>query len=166
MKPKITDKRKIILVGMDFYGNPYQEAGGWSMQNAIGQLWTRFDSFYKKNKDSIKHLASESGYELWIDFEGEEDTNNNYIFVGVEVDRLDDLPLELVTKILPETRYAIFTLKGDEIKSDWPSKVFNPWLTDAGLEQSFTFIIEYYDSQRFKGIDNTDSELDIYVPIR
>jgi len=166
MKPKITDKRKIILVGMDFYGNPYQEAGGWSMQNAIGQLWTRFDSFYKKNKDSIKHLASESGYELWIDFEGEEDTNNNYIFVGVEVDRLDDLPLELVTKILPETRYAIFTLKGDEIKSDWPSKVLNPWLTDAGLEQSFTFIIEYYDSQRFKGIDNTDSELDIYVPIR
>ena len=166
MKPKITDKRKIILVGMDFYGNPYQEAGGWSMQNAIGQLWTRFDSFYKKNKDSIKHLASESGYELWIDFEGEEDTNNNYIFVGVEVDRLDDLPLELVTKILPETRYAIFTLKGDEIKSDWPSKFLNPWLTDAGLEQSFTFIIEYYDSQRFKGIDNTDSELDIYVPIR
>ena len=136
------------------------------MQNAIGQLWIRFNSFYQRKKDSIKHLVSESGYELWIDFEGEEDTKNNYIFVGVEVEKLDEPPLELVARILPETRYAVFTLKGDEIKSDWPSKILKPWLPEAGLEQSFTFIIEYYDSQRFKGIDNADSELDIYVPVR
>jgi len=166
MKPKITDKRKIILVGMDFYGNPYQEAGGWSTQNAIGQLWQRFNSFFTKKKDSIKHLASESGYELWIDFEGEEDKKNNYIFVGVEVDTLDDLPLELVARILPETRYAIFTLKGDEIRSDWSSKILPEWLPEAGLEQSFTYIFEYYDSQRFKGINDSNSELDIYVPVK
>ena len=165
MKPKITDKRKIILVGMDFYGNPYQEAGGWSQQNAIGQLWTRFNSFYRRKKDSIKHLASESGYELWIDFVGEEDTKSNYIFVGVEVEEPDDLPLELVVKVLPETRHAVYTLKGEEIKSDWPSKLLD-WLSEAGLEQSFTYIFEYYDSKRFKGIDNADSELDIYVPVR
>jgi AraC family transcriptional regulator len=166
MKPKIKDKRKIVLVGMDFYGGPYQEAGGWSMQNAIGQLWTRFNIFYQKKKNSIKHLVSEAGYELWIDFEGEEDTKNNYIFVGVEVEKLDDLPIELVARILPETRYAVFTLKGDEIKSDWPSKILSPWLTEAGLEQSYTYIIEYYDSQRFKGMDDVDSELDIYVPVK
>jgi len=166
MKPKIIDRRKITLVGMDFYGNPYQEAGGWSAQNAIGQLWSRFNRIYTTKKDTIKHLASESGYELWIDFEGEEDKNNNYIFVGAEVNTLDDLPLELVAKILPETRYAIFTLKGDEIKSDWPSKVITQWLPEAGLEQSCSFIIEYYDIQRFKGIDNANSELDIYVPVK
>jgi len=165
MKPKITDTRKIILVGMDFYGKPYQEAGGWSEQNAIGQLWTRFNNFYRRKKDSIKHLASESGYELWVDFEGDEDSKNNYIFVGVEVEKLDDLPLELVARILPETRYAVYTLRGAEIKSDWPSKLLD-WLPEAGLEQSFTYIFEYYDGQRFKRTDNADSELDIYVPVR
>jgi AraC family transcriptional regulator len=166
MKPKITDKRRITLVGMDFYGNPFQEAGGWSARNAIGQLWDRFNKVYDKKKNAIKHLASESGCELWIDFEGEENKNNHYIFVGVEVDRLDDLPLELVARILPETRYAIFTLKGDEIKSDWPSRIVAQWLPEAGTEQSFPFIFEYYDSQRFKGMDYTDSELDIYVPVK
>jgi len=165
MEPKLTDKRRIILVGMDFYGNPYQEAGGWSTQNAIGQLWKRFNGFYMNNKDSIKNLASESGYEVWIDFEGEEDSKNDYIFVGMEVVKLDDLPLELVARILPKTRYAIFTLKGDEIKSNWPPKILSQWLPEAGLEQSFTYIFEYYDSQRFKGTNDPNSELDIYVPV-
>ena len=166
MKPAITDKRKIILVGVDFYGNPYQEAGGWSQQNAIGQLWNRFNNFYAKKKDSIKHLVSESGYEVWIDFEGEENSKNDYIFVGMGVKMLDELPLELVARILPETNYAVFTLKGAEIKSNWPPKILSEWLPETGLEQSFTFIMEYYDTKRFKGVDDPSSELDIYVPVK
>jgi predicted transcriptional regulator YdeE len=125
----VTNKRKITLVGIDFYGNPYKEAGAWSMQNAIGQLWKRFDAFYDKNKHKIRNL-------------------------------------ELVAKTLPETRYAIFTLKGDAIKSDWPSQVATNWLAAAGLERSYPYIIEYYDSKRYKGVDDKDAELDIYVPVR
>lgn len=166
MKPILTDKRRIILVGMDFYGNPYQEAGGWSQQNAIGQLWKRFNSFYTKKKGAIDHLVSQSGYEVWIDFEREEYPKNDYIFVGMEVERLDKLPLELVARILPETSYAIFTLKGDEISSNWPPKILTEWLPEAGLEQSFTYIFEYYDTQRFKGLNDPNCELDIYVPIK
>jgi predicted transcriptional regulator YdeE len=162
----VTNKRKITLVGIDFYGNPYKEAGAWSMQNAIGQLWKRFDAFYDKNKHKIRNLESESGYELWVDVEGKEDAKNDYIFVGVAVKKLKDLPLELVAKTLPETRYAIFTLKGDAIKSDWPSQVATNWLAAAGLERSYPYIIEYYDSKRYKGVDDKDAELDIYVPVR
>ena len=164
MKPDILENKKITLVGMDFYGNPFQNGEGWSVGNAIGQLWQRFNSFYEKKKDLIKHLASESGYELWIDFEGEEETQKGYIFVGVEVEKLDELPLELIARILPETRYAVFTLKGDDIKSDWPSKILD-WVSEAGLKQSFTYIFDYYDPQRFKGMDSPDSELDVYVPV-
>jgi predicted transcriptional regulator YdeE len=162
----IIKKKRIILVGMDFYGNPYKEAGGWSMQNAIGQLWKRFSAFYEKKKDTIKHLASESGYELWVDFDGKEDPKDDYIFVGAAVKKLQDPPLELVARILPETKYAVFTLKGDEIKSDWPSKAATQWLTETGLQRSYPYIIEYYDSKRFKGVDNKNAELDIYVPVR
>lgn len=165
MKPKITDKRKITLVGMDFYGNPFQSGEAWSMENAVGQLWQRFNGFYEKKKGLIENLASESGYELWIDFEGEEESKDKYIFVGVEVEKLNEPPLELVVRILPETRYAVYTLKGDEIKSEWPSKLLD-WVAEAGLEQSFTYIFEYYDPLRFKGMDSPDSELDIYVPVR
>jgi len=102
MKPRITDKRKILLAGKDFFGDPYEKAGGWSEGNAIGQLWKRFESFYQKKKGSLKHAVSESGYEVWIDFEEEKDTKNKYIFTGVEVEKIEDLPLELVARTLPE----------------------------------------------------------------
>ena len=162
----ITNKRRITLVGMDFYGDPYKEAGAWSMQNAIGQLWKRFSAFYDKNKSAIKHLAGESGYELWVDFEGKADPKADYIFVGVAVKKLKDLPLELVGKELPDTKYAVFTLKGAEIKSDWPTKASTSWLEQTGLKRAYPYIIEYYDSKRYKGMDDKDAELDIYVPVR
>jgi AraC family transcriptional regulator len=166
MKPTtITEKRKIILAGIDYYGDPFKEAEGWSTQNAIGQLWQRFDKIFEKKKNSIGNLVSDAGYEVWIDLEGEEETNNRYIFLGMEVEKPDDLPLELVSRILPETRYAVYNLKGEAIKSGWPAKILD-WIAEAGLEQSFTYIFEYYDSKRFRGMDDPDTELDIYVPVK
>ena len=165
MKPRIIDKRRIILAGIDFYGNPFKVGEAWSTENAIGQLWKRFENIFQKKKDSIKYMVTDAGYEVWIDFEDEQETENRYIFLGVEVEKPDDLPLELVTRTLPETKYAIYTLKGEEIKSDWSSNILG-WISDAGLEQSYTYIFEYYDSQRFKGLDNPHTEMDIYVPIK
>ena len=166
MKPLIKEKRKIALVGMDFLGNPYEKAGGWSEQNEIGRLWHRFMGFYERRKGEIKGIVSDSGYELWIDLDVEREPKDKYIFVGVEVEKIERLPLELIGKVLPETRYAVFTLKGQEIKSNWPKLLWEKWLPEAGLEKSYDFLMEYYDEQRFKGMDNPDSELDLYVPIK
>jgi AraC family transcriptional regulator len=165
MKPKITDKKQITLAGMDFFGDPYEKAGGWSEQNAIGETWKRFTKFYDAKKGTIKHLASESGYELWIDFNEVKDTKNKYIFVGMEIKKIEDVPLELVTRILPATRYAVFTLKGPEIRTGLP-RIWKEWLPEAGLTPAFNYLIEYYDHQRFKGMDNADSEIDFMVPIK
>jgi len=163
MTHKITSVKTIILAGIDFFGKPFDKAGGWSEENEIGKLWKRFNGFYERNKDSIKNKVSESGYELWAEFDGE--AENHYIFVGVEVEKAEEPPLELVIKILPSTRYAIFTLRGEEFKCDWGSKISNNWLPSAGLRQSHNFIIECYDSERFRGPNDPESELDIYVPV-
>jgi AraC family transcriptional regulator len=165
MEPKITEKMKITLAGIDFYGDPFGEAGGWTAQSPLGQLWNMFEGIFQKRKDAIKHMVSESGYEVWIDFEGEDDTKNHYVFLGVEVEKAEDLPLELVTRTLPETRYAVYTLKGEEFKMDWSSHLLDR-VKEAGLEQSYTYISEYYNDKRFRGMEDPDSELDIYVPIK
>ncbi|MCP4632316.1 MAG: GyrI-like domain-containing protein [candidate division Zixibacteria bacterium] len=165
MKPEIKQREKIILVGMDFFGDPFGKECGRHDQNAIGVLWQRFNGYYEEHKNSIKHQKSEAGYELWVDFKSEKSTKNEYIFVGVEVTKIDDLPLELVAKIIPEAKYAVFTLKGDEFKSDWSSNIYKEWLPKAGLTP-LNFMIEYYDSKRFKGMNDPESELDIYVAIK
>ncbi|HVP36292.1 MAG TPA: GyrI-like domain-containing protein [Terriglobales bacterium] len=165
MIPEIIEKRKIILIGMDFFGNPLKRIGILSGQNEIGLLWKRFNDFYQTKKGSMKHLVSESGYEVWIHLENERDSKNKYVFVGVEVEQIEDLPLELVAKILPETRYAVFTLKGREFKAGVSKMIWDKWLPEAGLNTSFDFMIEYHDRKRFRGLDNPDSELDLMVPI-
>ncbi len=168
MTPRITERKKLILVGVDFFGKPYEKAGGWSAQNAVGELWKRLSRFTGKKLDSLKNLVSESGYELWIDFKEEKESGNKYIFTGLEVSSLEDIPLELVAKILPETRYAVFTFTMREIKENWSKtqEIWNKWLPKARLEPSFDYMIEYYDAERFKGMDNPDSELDFMVPVK
>lgn len=161
MEPKILEKEKIVLVGMVFYGDPFKNQAGWSQENEIGKLWKRFVAREK----TIKNRVENGGYEVHIEPEEYEETKNYYVFVGVEVEKVENLPLEMFTKILPASKYAVFTLKGKEITSNWQDKIYKEWLPQSGYEEAHKFTIEYYDD-RFKGIDNTESELDIYVPIK
>ncbi len=39
MEPRIVKKDVMAVVGMVFYGNPFEEAEGWSQENQIGRLW-------------------------------------------------------------------------------------------------------------------------------
>ena len=166
MEPKIIERDEIILAGMDFYGDPFTKAKGWSEQNEIGRLWQRFMRYYDKNKDKIKNMVSEAGYEVWVGSIEKLDEKDKYIFVGVEVEKIQDLPLQLVAKILPRTQYAVFTIKVKEIKSDWSGKIYKGWLPKSGYKEAYPFLIEYYDNKRFKGMDNEESEIDIYLPIK
>ncbi len=164
MTPVVTEKRRILLAGMEFFGDPYTTGGGWSESNAIGQLWKRFMGFYETGKTSIKQAVSESGYEVWIGVDGVTSKGKESIFVGVEVDGIEDLPLALVARSMPETRYAVFTLSGEQIKTDW-SKIWSDWLPASGLTKTHDYLIEYYDVERFKGMHNPESQLDFMVPV-
>jgi len=161
MKQKIIDKGKITLVGMVFYGDPFKEQKGWSSENEIGKLWKRF----VPKEEIIKNKVGKGAYEVHIEPKEYKETKNFYVFVGVEVDEVEDLPLETFVKVLPASKYAVFTLKGKEITSNWPDMIYKEWLPKSGYEEAHKFIIEYYDD-RFKGTDNLESELDIYVPVK
>ena len=162
MEPKIISKEEITLVGMVFYGDPFKDKGGWSAENEIGKLWKRFIA----KAESVKNAIGHGAYEVHIEPEEYKETKNFYVFVGVEVEKIDDIPLEMFVKVLPPSKYAVFTLKGKEITSNWPDQIYKKWLPKSGYKEAHKFTIEYYDDQRFKGMDNKESELDIYVPIK
>lgn len=161
MEPKkIIEKEEITLVGMVFYGDPFKEQGGWSQENEIGKLWKRFMA----KKKTIENRVGTGAYEVHIEPEEYEETKNFYVFVGFKVEKLDKFPLEMFAKVLPATKYAVFTLKGKEITANWSDMIYKEWLPKSGYE-AHKFLIEYYD-ERFKGTDNPESELDIYLPIK
>lgn len=167
MEPKIIAETQKLLVGMSFYGDPFTNSMEWNEDNQIGILWKRFIQFLSNNPEAIKHrIRADSMVEIHL--ETEESLEKGYfeIFVGTCVNDLEDIPLECIVKILPKTQYAIFTLKGQEITSDWESEFLTNWLQRSEYELSYQYHIQNYD-HRFKGMDKLEeSILDIYIPVK
>jgi predicted transcriptional regulator YdeE len=166
MEPQIIERGELILAGMTFYGAPFASGEGWSSENEIGKLWGRFNALWDRARDQITGLVDpDTAYEVHVEPPEYEETQQFYVTVGVEVDRVSPSPLELAYRVLPATTYAVFTLVGDEIRSDWPKAIYKEWLPQSEYEEAFKFTIERY-GPGFKGMDDPTSELEIMVPVR
>lgn len=165
MEPRIVEKEQIILAGFSFFGDPFAESAGWTEENEIGRLWNRFSTYLADHGERIPHVAEyDVAYEVHVETTETATKGYREVFVGVEVGRLDDVPVELLVKVLPPATYAVFTLRGEEIVSDW-SLMIAEWMLEAGYDSAHPFGLQRYD-ERFKGLDNLEgSELDVYVPV-
>lgn len=166
MEPRIIEKGRIVLVGFSFFGDPFAESSGWTEENEIGRLWNRFTTYLTHHRDCIQHVKDDAvAYEVHVESEETASKGHREVFVGVEVEKLEDVPVEMLVKVFPPTKYAVFTLQGEQIASDW-SKMISEWMLGAGYEFAHEYSFQLYD-QRFRGLDNLEeSELDVYIPIR
>lgn len=166
MEPKIIDRDAIILVGFSFFGDPFSESGGWTEENEIGRLWSRFMKYFMSNPNRVKHIKdAEVAYEVHIQHAETAQKGHYEVFVGVEVEKLGEIPVELLVKILPPAKYAVFTLEGEQIASDWSMMIYE-WLEDSGYQAAGDYGFQRYDA-RFKGVDNlAESVLEAYVPVQ
>lgn len=168
MHPKIIQKEAILLAGFSFFGNPFESKDPWSEENEIGKLWRRLMAFMQQNTLDLSHVIAQNDvfYEVHLSYPDTTVTGEFEVFVGVVISQLHDLPVELVVKVLPPVQYAVFTLTGEQISSDWPQMIYQQWMPEAGYSAAYPFNFQYYD-HRFKGLDNlTDSVIDVYVPIK
>jgi predicted transcriptional regulator YdeE len=165
MEPKIIDRAQIVLTGFSFFGDPFKLSGGWTEENEIGRLWKRFMAYFLQQRNRIKHVASSAVfYELHVEHAETRRTGEFEVFVGVEVNRLEDVPVELSIKILPPATYAVFTLAGLEITSDWP-RLIEAWFSQSGYRRAGDYGFQYYD-ERFKDMQHIEeSVLDVYTPV-
>jgi AraC family transcriptional regulator len=165
MEPTIIDRGEIILVGFSFFGDPFRLSGEWTEENEIGRLWNRFMVYLNEHGQRIKQAISGAAYELHLQHAETATKGHFEVFVGMEVEKLEDMPIELVAKILPPATYAVFTLSGPEIHADWPRQIYQEWLPASGYQAPFGYNFQYYD-HRFKGMGRlAESEIDVYVPI-
>lgn len=165
-EPVILEKEQMILLGVSFFGDPFSQNAGWTEENEIGRLWNRYFGYLKKNKELFASFVnSKVSYEVHIEHEESARTGYFEVFVGMEIKNLDPAPYRLLVKVLPAATYAAFTLKGDQITSDWEITM-KPWLDREGYVKAHSYGIQCYD-ERFKGVDKmSESELDVYIPVK
>jgi AraC family transcriptional regulator len=84
---------------------------------------------------------------------------------AIQVDSLESIPLEMTAKIIPPSKYAVFTHKGiAHTVSETITSAYDSWLTEAGLETDRCFDFEYYDDRFIP--DSEDSVIDVYIPVK
>jgi AraC family transcriptional regulator len=162
----ILEKGQIVLAGFSFFGDPFSASAEWTEENEIGRVWNRFFAYLSARQHHIPNAVNQQlAYEVHIEHDETQTTGFYEVFVGFEVERVANLPVELLVKVLPPTTYAVFLLKGQEIVSDWTKGIQN-WMAQAGYESAYRYGFELYD-HRFKGMDRIDeSELDAYIPVK
>jgi AraC family transcriptional regulator len=165
MKPLVVEKEELYLAGYSFYGDPFAASGAWTEENEIGKLWKRFMAFFAdRGAETPSSAVPGIGYEVHIWGENVMETGQYEVFVGMAIGKIANVPIDFSIKIIPKTKFAVFTLSGDLIEKDL-SVEMRGWLEADGLHQTNTFIYNLYD-ERYKGMDNLkDSEIEVYVPI-
>jgi len=166
MEPKIIDLPEIVLAGFSFYGDPFRLSGGWTEENEIGHLWSRFMAYLRNHPDRLPPLRDDCvSYEVHIQHPESAERGEYEVFVGMEILRLERLPVELSVKLLPPRQYAVFTLAGRQIVSSWEQDLVGEWFARSGRRADEGFGFERYD-RRFKGLDRVEeSEIEVYVPL-
>lgn len=165
MQPKIVEKERILLLGVSFFGDPFAESGGWTEENEIGRLWNRFFALAEDTLTMFTVPGNEPAV-LEVHVEGHDAAERGHreVFVGVEIEGLEEVPVEMQVKVLPAVTYAVFTLRGARITSDW-SRMIAIWMLEEGYSSSYPFGFQLYDS-RFLGLDELESsEIDVYIPV-
>jgi predicted transcriptional regulator YdeE len=164
---KIVEREQILLAGFGFYGDPFTSKAGWTEENEIGILWSRFMGLLFKPESPIAHLKNnKEWFEVWIETEESAEKGFFEIFVGTQIDSCEKVPYIMQMKVLPKSQYAVVTACGKQIQSEEPYNEFQKWLKTSKFIKIEKYSIQVYD-ERFKGMDKIEeSELDFYYPIK
>jgi len=150
--PKIVDMPKKYLVGIVGTGESVLDLD-------IAGLWARFI----EHENEIKRKIEGVGYELHI--EEETEPTMHFCLVGVAVEKIKKLPLELFAKVIPAGEYAVFTHQFSEGDFGEAFKAVYAWIDTSEYQPAFAFDIQCYD-ERYKGPADPASVIEIMVPVK
>jgi len=165
MKPRITKPISLKLLGCVYYGDPFHSHKEGSVKNEIGRLWERFEKTCSMHIDEVKRISVEKNvaWEAHIQTQEYANTKEYAIFAGIEVREPAAAPLDFFYKELPETKYAVFKLKGNSFITGL-DYIYNTWLPNSKYKESHGYMLWRYD-EKTKALDNPDCVLEAYIPV-
>jgi predicted transcriptional regulator YdeE len=167
MEYRLERGRPFILVGMNFFGNPFQAAGAWDEENEIGSLWKRFMAYTASNPQAIEALPASgpAWFEAHVAHPSSAATGAYEVFVGAETASPLEAPLPCVIKAFPAADYFVATLQGDEMAPGWEERLAAEAIGRHGRALDSRWGLQRYDS-RFKGMDRmAESVFETWTPL-
>lgn len=167
MEGRIEYGEQTILAGISFFGDPFSESGGWTEENEIGRLWKRFMTLSGTYRESMPPLDDvQSMYEIHAWDAQTAETGHYEVFVGYPVVDVLGIPITMLAKVLPASRFAVFTLEGEAIHDQDNYVQMDVWIEEHGCQRGASWMYNLYDD-RYKGIDRmSESIIDVYLPIK
>lgn len=149
MDGKILTIKEFKAVGLTYFGN--------NANGEIPNLWEVFNNRYRNIKQKSKSMFCYGICDSDMDSEG-----RFHYSACAEVDSFEDVPEDMVTKIVPEGKYIVYTYSG-AIKDlgEFYNNIFTQWLPASKCEIDYRPQLELYD-ERFMN----NGEFDIYIPIK
>ena len=134
----------------------------------IPKLWEDFCSRIHEienvaNKDVFYEVRKPDMNFSMNDFK---ETSEFTEIAGVEVLNFDNIPEGMTSVTLPAGRYAAFTHKGSPMNLRQTYEyIWGTWLPNSEYEADLKYDFELY-GEKFKGPDDPESEIYIYIPVK
>ncbi|HOU83577.1 MAG TPA: AraC family transcriptional regulator [Spirochaetota bacterium] len=158
LSPTIKEIGEIKLAGISIFTKD---------KNEIKEAWRIFLKSIGKirNCSFFSEACSNHGFGLECYNDDFFESGKFFYMPSVQIDSFDDLPVEMSLKIIPPSKYAVFTHKGiPSAISETITAAYEKWIPESGYKADRSYDFEFYDD-RFKP-DSEDSEIDIYIPIK
>lgn len=132
----------------------------------IGRCWHRLHNIIKRIPNRIDHLY-QIGLNDYTSFTFQESKQPAFdYYAAVEADSLDNIPSRISRKVLPPSKYVVFSFKGRNQDSIEPiiSHIYKVWFAQSTLqfnEQARFDFVKYGENVDEHGI----SDIEVWVPI-
>lgn len=149
MEPDIIEKGEMKFVGSVYYGQ--------NKNNEIPEFW-------EKHFGKVANLASKKNdgcFGVCFHTSDYVDKGLFHYMPAVEVENFNTIPIEAVGKIIPKSKYAVFTHKGNADKLGETYKfIHGTWFPNKKYLINEDFDFEYYTSD-----ENGNDIIKIHIPI-
>jgi AraC family transcriptional regulator len=156
MESKIISKKTFSIIGIEL-----------KTTNREGKNFVEIPQFWKQviQKKKIGKIPNKKqpGTVLGICMDFRADGDFSYI-IGSEVTNTDNVPDDMVSKKIPDAKYAVFLARGkmpDSIQNTF-KYIYHEWLPKSKYQHAGSPEFELYDE---RSDDSENAEVDIYVPI-
>ena len=156
----MTESRIIELDALKIVGMVTQSGADQPFGDAWRTAWQRLE----ETEDHPPWLDPPVGWGMCFNQSARLRAGRWSYLAGRQVRSLDAVPVEMVAKQVPPSRYAVFTVVGPVSRlAETFRFVYDTWIPERG-HRAVGWDLERYDA-RYTGADDPRSIVELYIPI-